>query len=295
MRFVNHGGRLTLLTADGRGLDVERASGGTLPAAPELALERWPEVLSWAAGAGDVGEVEIEEALIGPPSPAARQIFGVGFNYAGHVEETGAPMPEHPTIFAKLYSSLAGPYEQVPISTDTVDWEVELAVVIGRRARRVPAARAWEHVAGLTLAQDISDRGIQLRPKDSPQFVLGKSLPGFCPTGPALVTLDEFENPDDLELSCSVNGEEVQRGRTSEFIYSASELIAYLSEATDLLPGDLILTGTPSGIGATRTPPWFLAPGDVLESEIPGIGSMRQEFVEDRIETSVASAAGSGS
>jgi 2-keto-4-pentenoate hydratase/2-oxohepta-3-ene-1,7-dioic acid hydratase in catechol pathway len=283
MRFANHDGRLTLLTEEGRGVDVERASGGTLPAAPDEALRRWPEVLDWAGSNRDAGDVVIDESLLGPPSPRARTAFGVGFNYAGHIEETGAEVPEYPTIFAKLYASLAGPFEQVPISTETVDWEVELAVVIGRRARRVAAADAWDHVAGLTVSQDISDRGIQLRPKEQPQFTLGKSLPGFCPTGPCLVTVDEFDDPDDLELRCTVNGEEVQHGRTSEFIFSVGQLIEYLSTATELLPGDLILTGTPAGIGATMDPPRFLSPGDVLESEIVGIGTMRQEFVEDRV------------
>ncbi len=283
MRFANHDGRLTLLTSDGRGVDVERASDGSLPADPDQALARWAEVLEWAGSNQEQGDVVIDAALLGAPSPGARTAFGVGFNYAGHIEETGAEMPEFPTIFAKLHASLAGPYEQVPISTATVDWEVELAVVIGKRARRVAAGDAWDHVAGLTVSQDISDRGIQLRPKEQPQFTLGKSLPGFCPTGPYLVTVDEFENPDDLELRCTVNGEEVQHGRTSEFIFSVAQLIEYLSEATELLPGDLILTGTPAGIGATMDPPRFLAPGDVLESEIVGIGTMRQEFVEDRV------------
>ncbi|MGH2936591.1 MAG: fumarylacetoacetate hydrolase family protein [Solirubrobacterales bacterium] len=274
---------MTLVTEDGRGVDVERATDGALPSSPDEALERWSEVHEWAASNRTPGDVEIDDSLLGPPSPTARTAFGVGFNYAGHIEETGAEMPEYPTIFAKLFASLAGPFEQVPISTSTVDWEVELAVVIGRRARRVAAAEAWDHVAGLTVAQDLSDRGIQLRPREQPQFTLGKSLPGFCPTGPYLVTADEFEDPDDLELSCTVNGEEVQHGRTSEFIFSVSELIEYLSEATELMPGDLILTGTPAGIGATMDPPRFLSPGDVLESAIPGIGRIRQEFVEDRV------------
>jgi 2,4-didehydro-3-deoxy-L-rhamnonate hydrolase len=281
MRFANHDGRLTLVTKDGKGLDVERASGGALPSSPDEALQRWSDVVAWAASNEEAGDVTIDESLLGAPSPLARTAFGVGFNYAGHIKETGAELPEFPTIFTKLFVSIAGPNEQVPISTPKVDWEVELAVVIGKAARRVPADQAWDYVAGLTVSQDLSERGIQLRPKNQPQFSLGKSLPGFCPTGPYLVTVDEFENPDDIELSCTVNGEEVQRGRTSEFIFSVSELIEYLSDATELLPGDLILTGTPAGIGATMDPPRFLSPGDVLESEIAGIGTMRQEFIED--------------
>lgn len=290
MRFVNMNNRLVLLTADGRGVDVERASSGRLPASPDQALEFWPEVMEWALSNEEAGDVVWDEALVGSPSPRARQIFGVGFNYAGHIKEAGGELPQQPMIFAKLYASLAGPYDPVAISTAAVDWEVELAVVIGRRARRVAAADAWSHVAGLTIGQDLSERDVQLRPKDMPQFVLGKSLPGFCPLGPLLVTSDEFDDPDDIELSCSLNGEEVQRGRTSDFIFSVGELIEYISAITELLPGDVILTGTPAGIGATRTPPRFLKQGDVLVSEIAGIGSMRQEFVGDPVPTLTVSA-----
>jgi 2,4-diketo-3-deoxy-L-fuconate hydrolase len=159
--------------------------------------------------------------------------------------------------------------------------EVELVVVIGRRARRVPGADAWSHVAGLTIGQDLSEREIQFRPSNVPQFTLGKSLPRFGPIGPALVTADAFEDPNDLELGCSINGEEKQRGRTSDFIFSIAELIEYLSAATVLYPGDVIMTGTPSGIGSSRTPPEFLRPGDVIESWVDGIGRMRHTVVAD--------------
>lgn len=281
MRLANHDGRLTLVTEDNRGVDVHRASNGAISASPAEALEQWPAVVRWAQEQGDSPDVEIQDALLGPPSPAPRQVIAVGFNYASHAEEAGTALPEHPAIFAKLHASLAGPFDDVRISTETVDWEVELAVVVSRRARRVRAADAWDYVAGFTIGQDISERDIQLRPKESPQYVLGKSLPGFCPTGPVLVTIDEFEDPYDLELGCWVNGEEVQRGRTADFVFPVPALIEYLSAATELYPGDLILTGTPDGIGATRTPPRFLAPGDVLESRIEGIGSMRQAVVAD--------------
>ncbi len=165
-----------------------------------------------------------------------------------------------------------------------MDWEVELVVVIGRRARRVRAEDAWDHVAGFTIGQDLSERDVQFRPSNLPQFSLGKSLPRFGPIGPALVTLDTFADRDDLELICTVNGEEMQRGRTADFIFSIPELIEYLSATTVLYPGDLIMTGTPSGIGSSRKPPRYLAPGDVLESTIPEIGTMRHLLVEDHSE-----------
>lgn len=281
VRFVNRAGRITLDAGAGRGVDVERASGGRLPADPAAALDRWPEVLAWGREHDGEADVELAEAQLGPPSSAPRQIFGVGLNYAAHAAESGLDVPEFPLIFTKLHAALAGPYDQIPISTERVDWEVELVVVIGRRARRVAAAGAWEHVAGLTIGQDLSEREVQFRPANVPQFTLGKSLPRFGPIGPALVTVDELVDPDDLELGCSVNGEEMQRSRTRDFIFPVGELIEYLSAHTVLFPGDLIMTGTPSGIGSSRTPPRYLRPGDVVESWIEGIGSMRHAFVSD--------------
>jgi len=279
MKFMNHDSRLTLLVGEDRGIDVHRASGGTLPSTVEEAFERWAEVVAWARGTGAAADVEIRQALVGPPSPAPRQTLAVGVNYASHAHEAGIALPEHPMIFDKLRASVAGPYEDIEMSTATVDWEIELAVVIGVKARHVPAAKAWDHVAGLTVAQDLSDRTVQLRPASTPQYVLGKSLPGFGPTGPVLVTPDEFEDPNDLGLTCLVNGEQVQQARTSDFIFSIAQIIEYLSENTVLFPGDVIMTGTPDGIGATRTPPRFLQVGDVLESRIEGIGTMRHAFV----------------
>jgi len=280
---MNHDGRTTLVAADGRGIDAQRASRGRIPSWPAEALDRWEEVLEWARRAEDgEGDVEIVEARIGPPSPAPRQIFGVGLNYASHASEAGLAVPEHPMIFPKLRAAVAGPFGNIRVSTETVDWEVELVVVMGREARHVGAQDAWEYVAGLTIGQDLSDRTIQLRPPDVPQYSLGKSLPGFGPTGPVLVTVDEFDDPNDLELSCSVDGEVVQRGRTREFIFPIPEIIEYLSGITVLYPGDLIMTGTPAGIGATRTPPRFLKAGQVLESRITGIGMMRHTFVASR-------------
>jgi 2-keto-4-pentenoate hydratase/2-oxohepta-3-ene-1,7-dioic acid hydratase in catechol pathway len=279
MRFVNHQGRFTLLDADGRGVDVHRASAGALPWAPHEALERWTDVLEWARDHRDAGDIEIDDRLVGPPSPRPRQALGVGLNYASHAQEAGVEVPEQPMIFPKLAAAIAGPYDDIPIASATVDWEVELTVIVGRLARHVAAADAWGYVAGLTIGQDLSDREVQLRPRNHPQYSLGKSLPSFGPIGPALVTLDELGDPAELELVCSVNGEEVQRGRVDDLIFSIPELIEYLSGVTVLYPGDVLMTGTPPGIGATRTPPRFLSAGDVLESRIDGLGVMRHRIV----------------
>jgi len=292
MKFMNYDGRLTLVVSEGRGIDVHRASGGSLPFAVDEAFERWSDVVAWASSTHTEADVHIHPALIGPPSPAPRQTLAVGVNYASHAHEAGIELPEHPMIFDKLRAAIAGPYDDIEISTATVDWEIELAVIIGKTARHVPAAKAWGYVAGLTTAQDLSDRTIQLRPASTPQFVLGKSLPGFGPTGPVLVTIDELDNPDDLELTCLVNGEQVQHARTSDFVFSIPQIIEYLSANTVLYPGDVIMTGTPDGIGGTRKPPRFLQIGDVLESRIEGIGTMRHTFVEasktsERLEAAV--------
>ncbi|MBS0626552.1 MAG: fumarylacetoacetate hydrolase family protein, partial [Verrucomicrobia bacterium] len=162
--------------------------------------------------------------------------------------------------------------------TEMVDWEVEVVAVIGREAREVSAADAWEHVAGVTVGQDISARDIQ-RLGPAPQFSIGKSFPGFGPTGPWVATLDELPDRDAIPLECELNGERVQAGTTAEMIFSVPELIAWISAICPLLPGDLLFTGTPSGVGARRTPPRFLRPGDELVSRVAGIGEIAQRFV----------------
>jgi 2-keto-4-pentenoate hydratase/2-oxohepta-3-ene-1,7-dioic acid hydratase in catechol pathway len=291
MRFANHDGRLTLVEAAAEddlhgatGVDVHEASGGRLPAEPEAALLRWDEVLAWAddhrraRSAPGTGVVTLERERLGAPSPAPRQVFGVGLNFADHGAESGMELPSMPLIFTKLSTAVTGPYGDVPITTQTVDWEVEIAVVMGRTARSVAAADAWSSVAGLSVGQDLSDRDIQWRPPSSPQFGLGKSLPGFAPLGPLLVTPDELPDPDDLELSCVLNGEVVQQARSAQMIFPIGELIAYLSGIVPLLPGDVIFTGTPSGVGMGRTPPLYLKDGDRLESHVEGLGTMSHHF-----------------
>jgi 2-keto-4-pentenoate hydratase/2-oxohepta-3-ene-1,7-dioic acid hydratase in catechol pathway len=188
-------------------------------------------------------------------------------------------VPDQLSVFTKFASCLTGPYTEVALPPGGhTDWEVELVAVIGTRAWQVAEADSWSHVAGLTVGQDISERILQLGSKP-PQFSMGKSFPGFGPTGPWLVTLDEFANPDDLELGCSINGEDVQKSRTSNLIAGVPKVIATLSETVPLLPGDVIFTGTPAGVGMARDPQRWLAPGDELVTYIEGIGEMRQTCV----------------
>jgi 2-keto-4-pentenoate hydratase/2-oxohepta-3-ene-1,7-dioic acid hydratase in catechol pathway len=176
-------------------------------------------------------------------------------------------------VFTKFPSCLAGPRAEVVLSSDRVDWEVELVVVIGRGGRRIPEGRAREHVAGYCVGQDISDRGVQFAGRP-PQFSMGKSFDTFGPIGPAIVSLDAFADPDDLALTCDVSGKRVQEARTSDMIFSVPALVSRLSAVCTLAPGDLIFTGTPSGIGAMRKPPRFLAHEDEIVSTIEGIGTL---------------------
>jgi 2-keto-4-pentenoate hydratase/2-oxohepta-3-ene-1,7-dioic acid hydratase in catechol pathway len=281
MRIANVDDRAVVLIGDDRGVDVEAASRGQF--GPDLAgvYERWEEFTEWASTLTDVeADVVADRAFLGSPSPTPRQVFAIGLNYSDHAKESGFAQPENlPPVFTKFQTCITGPDTIVVIPEGgNVDWEVELVAVIGKEAKNVSAAEAWDYVAGLTIGQDISERVSQLR-GPAPQFGLGKSFPGFGPVGPWLVTVDEFANPDDLELGCSLDGEEVQKGRTSELIFSVPALIQGLSATATLLPGDIIFTGTPAGVGLGRSPQRFIQPGETLVSRVEGIGEMTQTFV----------------
>jgi 2-keto-4-pentenoate hydratase/2-oxohepta-3-ene-1,7-dioic acid hydratase in catechol pathway len=232
----------------------------------------WDAVAAWAPGVA-AGTAPLDEARLGCPVPRPRQVFAIGLNYRSHAEETGMAVSAVPATFTKFPACLAGPFDDVEIVGESVDWEVELVAVTGRRADRVDEAAAWDHVAGLTVGQDISDRHLQFAA--GAQFSLGKSRRGYGPLGPWVVTPDEVPDRDDLALGCSVDGEVVQDARTSDLIFGVSRLVAELSSVCPLLPGDIMFTGTPAGVGATRQPPRFLHAGQVLESWIEGIGTIR--------------------
>jgi 2,4-diketo-3-deoxy-L-fuconate hydrolase len=283
MRIANLDGRLVIVTGDpGHELayDVEKNSGGQFRADPQAVYGEWDAFTTWAATARWQDGTACRPEALGSPAPAPRQVFGIGLNYREHAAESGyaAPVGE-PPVFTKFPSCITGPYGDIEMPPGGhVDWEVELVVVIGRRAYRVPVDRALDHVAGYAVGQDISERVLQLAAQP-PQFSMGKSLPGFGPIGPWLVTLDEIADPNDLELGCAVNGEQVQLSRTSQLIFSVPELIANLSASMPLLPGDVIFTGTPSGVGLGRSPQRWLADGDILTTHIEAIGELRHRFV----------------
>jgi 2-keto-4-pentenoate hydratase/2-oxohepta-3-ene-1,7-dioic acid hydratase in catechol pathway len=276
MRFANLGGRMQLLVRGGA-IDVARASGDKLPSDPQACLDGWDDLVAWAEGASDA-DATVQAGPLLAPVPRPRQVVGIALNYQNHVGESNFSAPEEPSAFTKFPSSIVGPGSDIPIESGTVDWEVELVAVMGRRAHHIPEGRGWDYVAGLTVGQDISDRAVQLR-GPAPQFSLGKSFPAFGPIGPELVTVDEFPDADDLAIECSVNGRQVQRARTSELIFSVPELVSRLSAIITLCPGDLIFTGTPAGVGHARTPPEYLHPGDQLASTIEGIGTLHNNCV----------------
>jgi 2-keto-4-pentenoate hydratase/2-oxohepta-3-ene-1,7-dioic acid hydratase in catechol pathway len=268
-------GRLCLLQ-NGSALDVERASGGRFGSDPQAVYDAWDAFAEWGAGA-DLEAAEPYDAPLGPPVPRPRQIFALGLNYALHAREAGFELPPMPLVFTKFPSCLVGDGTTVRVATEKVDWEVELVVVIGRRAEAVAAERAWEHVAGVTVGQDLSARDVQML-GSPPQFSLGKSFPGFGPTGPWVTTADALPARDDLAIACSVNGERVQGDRTSSMIFTVPETVARLSAICPLLPGDLIFTGTPAGVGNRMDPPRYLQPGDELVSTIEGVGTLTTRF-----------------
>ncbi|GAA2012414.1 fumarylacetoacetate hydrolase family protein [Nakamurella flavida] len=277
MRIATIRGRLALLGTDGP-VDVAEASDGRFGPDPQSVFADWPAFREWAGTArGQVLTHTPEE--VGPPVPRPPQVFAIGLNYVRHAHESGLPVPTTPLVFTKFPSAITGPSGEITLSGDTVDWEVELVVVIGREARDVDEAHAWDHVAGLTAGQDLSDRTVQ-NAGSPPQFSMGKSFRGFAPIGPVLVTVDEFTDPDDLRVSTVVDGVTRQDSRTSDLVFTIPQLIARLSAAVTLLPGDLIFTGTPEGVGLGMKPPVYLRAGQVLETTIEGIGTMRHTLVD---------------
>lgn len=278
-RLVNDGGRAGILVGD-RVVDVERRSEGRFSADPMRALERWSEFRGWAEAIdAREGDPLCDEANLGPCVPRPSKVLAVGLNYREHAREAGLDLPKQPMIFTKFPNCLAGPRADVALTGSRVDYEVELVVAIGQRGRRVAQADAPGIVAGYCVGQDISDRALQFADRPA-QFSLGKSADGYGPIGPALVSLDAFEDPDDLAIRCDVNGQTRQDDRTSGMIFSVAELVEFVSRHCTLEPGDLIFTGTPAGVGAVADPRRYLAAGDVIHSAIEGIGELCNRCVD---------------
>jgi len=247
-----------------------------LLAAGEPALQTARAVVARALDDG-VGLLPADQVRLLAPLPRPGKIFGIGLNYREHARETGKPMPEVPLVFAKAATAVIGPGAaiQIPPVSVEIDYEGELAVVIGRPAKRVPRERAWAVIAGCTIMNDVTARDYQRRSSNC----MGKSFDTFAPMGPALVTLDEFPDPTTLDLRTVLNAEEVQRSNTRQLIFDVPALVEFISAGITLEPGDVITTGTPAGVGMRRTPPRFLQPGDMVRIEIDGIGALENPVV----------------
>lgn len=263
-----------LLDADGVVRDLSGATGDFAGAGVSLeALDR--------IRALDVTALPVVETpgRIGSCLAWVPNFFCVGLNYSKHAAETGATPPAEPILFSKATSSLSGPDDPViiPRNSAKTDWEVELGVVIGRDTLYVSEAEALDHVAGYCVINDVSERAFQA--EMGGQWIKGKSAPSFGPTGPWLVTTDEVPDPQVLDLSLKLNGETVQDSNTNDMIFSVAEIVSYMSRFMQLQAGDIIATGTPSGVGLGMTPQRFLKPGEVMEVTVQGLGSQRQEAV----------------
>ena len=247
----------------------------------EVGLERVRAVL--AAGSGR----PLASVTLSAPIPELRRnVFCLGWNYADHSKEAAhlrgkeTKLPERPVFFTKVTTTVNGPFSDIPVDarvSEQNDWEVELGVIIGTGGKNIPRERALEHVFGYTVINDVSARDVQTA--HGKQFFKGKSLDGYCPMGPCLVTRDEVSDPHALNLCCRVNGELKQEGNTRDLIFDIPAIIEWLSLGLTLLPGDVIATGTPSGVGFARTPPEYLWPGDVVECEVEGIGLIRNRVM----------------
>jgi 2,4-didehydro-3-deoxy-L-rhamnonate hydrolase len=227
-------------------------------------------------GSPEPGEepVPLSEARLHAPVERPGKIIAIGLNYEDHAAETGAEIPEKPIVFAKYPNAVIGPGEPIliPPITEQVDYEAELAVVVGREAKNVSESEALDYVFGYANSNDVSSRDLQF--SEGGQWTRSKSIDTFCPVGPFIATTDEIPDPQDLSVRCTLNGEVMQDGTTSKMIFSVAQLVSFLSGGMTLEPGDIIITGTPPGVGMARDPQVWLRPGDEVSVEIEGLGTL---------------------
>lgn len=268
---------------DGTVVDAEEAAGMPLPHDMTALLAAGIGALRTAAAGPLPPGMPVDSVRLLAPVPRPGKIVGVGRNYGAHAAEAGLAAQERPRLFMKVVSSVIGPGDPIPrpAAVTKLDWEVELAVVVGRAMRDVAPDRALDFVAGYTLLNDVSAREFQFD-VSPPQTSFAKSMDGFCPMGPCLVTADEIPDPQRLDLRCWVNGTLMQDGNTHDMIFSVADILSHISRYMTLVPGDVIATGTPEGVGAFRKPPVYLRPGDRIRMEIPEIGVLENVVTEDR-------------
>lgn len=271
--------RLATIRRAGGATQAARVEGDVL--VPVAARDAVTALVDGAPNDVDAEPIAVDEADVAPLVPRPAKIICLGLNYETHIAEMGRQRPEHPTCFAKFAVALIGARDDIvlPAASSRPDYEAELAVVIGRAARHVDVAAAAAAIAGYTVANDVSMRDYQFR---TSQWLQGKTFEATTPLGPMLVTGDEVDEARDLAISCTVDGEPRQSARTSELVFPPAEIVAYLSRIMTLEPGDVILTGTPGGVGAASDPPRFLAPGQVVRTRVEGIGELINACVAER-------------
>ncbi|HEA66128.1 MAG TPA: FAA hydrolase family protein [Desulfobacterales bacterium] len=274
IRFGQYGNEKPGLWKDNRIVDLKKIYPGIPDFDEEFFEKGWLEKVKQVTDAGEKLDVRI-----GCPVCHPSKIICLGKNYSEHAKEGGFENPERPLLFCKTPNTLNGPYDPIvlPKSSVQVDWEVELAVIIGKKGKRIKKKDTFSHIAGFTILNDVSGRDAQFA--DS-QWFRGKSFDSFAPVGPCVVTPDEIDNVQNLRLTTTVNGKVMQDGNTKDMIFDIPTIIEYISEDITLLPGDILSTGTPSGVGIFRDPPVVLKPGDVVECKIEGIGSIKNEVIE---------------
>jgi 2-keto-4-pentenoate hydratase/2-oxohepta-3-ene-1,7-dioic acid hydratase in catechol pathway len=283
MRFVTYAdpsGPRVACARDGGYVDLNRIDP-SIPTSLKALLAAGPAMMHRAAVAAASGMLlEASSLRLLAPIVDPQKVLCVGLNYADHARESGMAPPLEPVVFSKFPTALVGPDEPIvlPVVSAEVDYEAELVVVIGRACRNIVRDDARRYIAGYCVGHDVSARDWQLR-KPGGQWLLGKSFDTFAPLGPMLVTADEIEDPGQLRVQCRINGRTMQDSNTRQFIFGVEEVVAYISQVCTLLPGDLIYTGTPPGVGAARRPPVFLRPGDVVEIEIDHLGVLRNPVV----------------
>lgn len=266
--LVDANGRVRDLSAHIADFEGEALASGRLAELRAIDLETLP--------------LAPEGVRLGAPVARPWNFIAVGLNYADHAEETGQALPSEPILFSKLGNSISGPYDDVvyPKGADRMDWECEIAFVVGKRARYVKEEDALAHIAGYCICNDVSERGFQM--DRNGQWMKGKSAETFGPLGPWLVTTDEIDDPQSLAMELKVNGDVKQKGSTSTMIFSIPFLLAYITQFCVLEPGDVVTTGTPPGVGLGMKPPQYLKVGDVMELSIEGLGHQRQSVVAPR-------------
>lgn len=258
-------------------VDLEKISDGKFTSDPMDAYSQWDQVRAFAASVKESG-TQVQISDLDSPAPRPRQLIAVGLNYRRHAIEFGLEIPKTPLVFAKFPSSIGAPYADVPMTHTNTDWEVELVVVVGSGGRNIKAEHAWQHIAAICVGQDISNRVEQFA-TNPPQFSMGKSFQNHSVFGPWVVDAQSIDNKDNLDLSCTVNGVTKQSSKTGDMIFSVSEIIEFLSSILELFPGDVIYTGTPSGVGNSRKPQEFLKPGDVIISTLEHVGSITNRCI----------------